>query len=126
MESHLQAPVKRTDLSAFLWLTQVISGGLLAFVLILHLIAHHFIVEGGLRSFQQVLAYIAVPSVFTIEVVFLFTVTLHAVLGVRAVLLDLNPGKRWLWVVNIGMTILGSAALIYGVWLAIALQSLAI
>ena len=43
---------------------------------------------------EQVLAYIANPAIFTIESLFLVVVTVHAMLGLRGVLLDLDPGPR--------------------------------
>ena len=46
------------------WIFQAISGLLLIFLLGLHMIAHHFIVDGGLRNFEEVIAYISKPIIF--------------------------------------------------------------
>jgi succinate dehydrogenase hydrophobic anchor subunit len=54
------------------------------------MIAHHFIVEGGLRNYQQVLST-ANPVVFIIEVLFVILAVIHALLGVRAIVIDLRP-----------------------------------
>ena len=74
-----------------LWLLQGLTGGLLILVLGLHMIAQHFVVKGGLRDFAQVLAYVSNPLIFAIELVFLLVVTIHAALGLRAIIVDLNP-----------------------------------
>ncbi len=108
-----------------LWLTQVLSGALLILVLGLHMVAHHFVVEGGLRTYSDVLVYISNPLIFVIEVIFLVVVTIHAMLGLRAIIIDLEPGKGLLQAANIGLSILGVVILAYGIWLALALQSLA-
>jgi succinate dehydrogenase / fumarate reductase membrane anchor subunit len=108
-----------------LWLLQALSGALLILVLGLHMFAHHFVVEGGLRTYADVLAYISDPLVFVIELIFLLVVTIHAMLGLRAIIIDLEPGKGLLQVTNIGLSILGVLILAYGIWLALTLQSLA-
>ena len=49
----------------------------------IHMVAHHFVVEeiGGLRSYDDVIAYISTPVIFVIEGIFLVVVTIHAMLG---------------------------------------------
>ena len=61
------------------------------------MVAHHFVVDeiGGLRTYQQVLDYIGTPLIFVIEGVFLVVVTVHAMLGLRSVLLDFGLTERW-------------------------------
>jgi succinate dehydrogenase hydrophobic anchor subunit len=88
------------------------------------MIAHHFIVEGGLRDFEQVKEYISHPVIFVLEVLFLVVVAPHAMLGLQSIIMDLGPRakaeRNIRWIVRI-MTIL---IIVYGVWLAIALQQL--
>jgi succinate dehydrogenase / fumarate reductase membrane anchor subunit len=108
-----------------LWLLQWLTGGLLILVLALHMIAQHFVVDGGLRDFAQVLAYVSNPLIFAIELVFLVVVTLHAVLGLRAIIIDLNPSEGVLRAANWILALLGAGAVVYGVWLALILQSMA-
>lgn len=100
-----------------LWLLQAFSGFLLVLLLLLHMIAHHFVVEGGLRDYQQVVDYVSNPAIFTITIIFLVVVSLHALLGVRALVLDLGPGEGTLRLVNWILLLVGVAAVIYGVWL---------
>ncbi|GAB4467432.1 MAG: hypothetical protein Kow00124_00270 [Anaerolineae bacterium] len=108
-----------------LWIIQAISGLLLILVLGLHMIAHHFVVEGGLRNYEQVIAYVSNPLIFAIELVFLTVVTIHAALGARAILFDLALSERAKRTVNLVITVLALAALAYGIGLAIALQGMA-
>jgi len=60
------------------------------------MVAQHFVVNqaGGLRTDAQVLDYVANPASFIIECGFLFVVTIHAMLGVRSIPLDFDPGPR--------------------------------
>ncbi|MBP8948601.1 MAG: hypothetical protein KBG73_07145 [Candidatus Promineofilum sp.] len=115
----------RRDRSGSLWLVQAFSGLLLVFILGAHMIAHHFIVEGGLRNYQQVLDYVANPVVFVIEVLFVILGVVHALLGVRAIITDLRPSPGTLRAVNWGLALFGLVAIGYGLWLALALQRLA-
>lgn len=114
----------RPNAAGSLWLVQAISGLLLVSLLALHMIAHHFVVEGGLRTFDEVIAYVSNPIIFGLEVLFLIVVTVHALLGLRAIALDLAPRPATLRVVDGVLVILGAGALIYGLWLALALQRL--
>lgn len=105
------------------WLWQAASGVLLLVLLTVHMIAQHFVVEGGLRSYVEVVAYLRSPVILVVEHLFLLTVTLHAMLGVRAVLFDfgLAPATerrvtRWLIAV-------GALTVVYGVWLLWAVSS---
>ena len=112
----------RRDRSGSLWLVQAFSGLLLVFILGAHMIAHHFIVEGGLRNYQQVLEYVANPVVFIIEVLFVILAVIHALLGVRAIVIDLRPSAAAVRVVNWVLLVVGAVTIGYGLWLALALQ----
>jgi succinate dehydrogenase hydrophobic anchor subunit len=107
-----------------LWLIQAFTGLLLIIVLGLHMVAHHFVVEGGLRNFAEVVEYIGNPVIFAIEIIFLLVVTPHAMLGLRAIALDLGPSPQTMRVINWALGLVGVIVIIYGVWLAIALQQM--
>ena len=115
----------RTPRSAGEWRTMTLTGLGLLFLVTVHMIANHFVVRsiGGLRDYQQVLAYIANPAIFTIESLFLLFVTVHAMLGLRAVLLDLDPGPRLRRWIDRGLAVLGLATLAYGYFLIGTLAS---
>jgi succinate dehydrogenase / fumarate reductase membrane anchor subunit len=103
------------------WLWQVVTGVLLLFLLGLHVIANHFIVKGGLRTFADVLAYLRNPVFLVLEALFLIVVASHAMLGIRAILLDLGISdrmERWL---SRALTIVGVLTVGYGLWLTWAI-----
>ncbi|MCS6843341.1 MAG: hypothetical protein NZ528_03320 [Caldilineales bacterium] len=103
------------------WVWQAITGVLLVILLSLHMIVHHFVVEGGLRTYQQVLDYVGNPLVVAVEILFLVTVTYHAMLGVRAILFDLNLSESQKALVTRVLTVLGVVVVAWGVFLALAL-----
>lgn len=107
-----------------MWLVQAFTGLFLVALLLLHMVAHHFVVEGGIRNFQDVIAYVSNPVIFTIELVFLVVVTTHAMLGVRAILLDFGWGRQAEQVINGVVAVVGITAVIYGIWLSITISSL--
>lgn len=121
----LEQMAAQRDRSGSLWLIQAFSGLLLVIILATHMIAHHFIVEGGLRDYQQVLDYVANPIVFVIEVLFVIFGVTHALLGVRAIITDLRPSSGSQRAVNWVLMVVGALAILYGLWLAISLQRLA-
>lgn len=103
------------------WFSQAFSGVLLLILLGLHMIAHHFVVEGGLRTYQDVLEYIRNPLITILELLFLVVVSYHAMIGLRAVLLDLGlSATQEKWVTRT-VTVLGGAMVVYGAWLTITL-----
>ena len=120
-QSSRNQAVEQRAAGAF-WLVQAISGLLLVLLLGLHMVAHHFVAEGGLRNYQEVLAYVSNPVIFIIEIIFLLIVTPHAMLGLRAVLLDLGPSQQAVKTINWIVTLLGLVIVVYGIWLAVALQ----
>jgi succinate dehydrogenase hydrophobic anchor subunit len=114
--------MRRGDGSSVLWLVQAISGFALPILLGLHMIANHFVVEGGLRTYGDVLAYLSHPVVFALELIFLLVVVPHAFLGLRAVLLDLGPKPRTVRFLDATLILLGTATLLYGITLFVTLQ----
>jgi len=108
--------------AGFIWLFQVFTGFLLILLLGLHMIAHHYVVEGGLRTFQDVLDYVSNPLIFVLEILFLIVVTPHAMLGLQSVILDLGPSKQAERRIILTFRILTILLIGYGIWLAIAIQ----
>lgn len=99
------------------WLWQAGTGVVLLFLLTLHMIANHFVVEGGLRDYAQVVEYLRTPVIFALEHVFLLTVTLHAMLGIRSVLFDFGLSPATERRITMAVTGLGAVTVAYGVWL---------
>ena len=108
------APRRRTGL---LWLVEAGSGLLLAVLLVLHMIANHFVVPGGLQTYADVVRYLSNPTVVILELTFLVTVTGHAALGVRAILSDLGLSRRASRFASLALGALAIVAVAYGVWL---------
>lgn len=99
------------------WFWQAVTGIALLGLLGLHMVAHHFVVEGGLRDYQQVVAYLANPLIVVTEIAFLITVTTHAMLGVRALLFDLGLAARTERMVTAVCMGVGLLTILFGLWL---------
>jgi succinate dehydrogenase hydrophobic anchor subunit len=108
---------------AFIWMAQVVSGVLLLVLMTVHIVAQHFVVQGGLRTYADVVAWIANPVVFTVEVLLLVTVTVHAIAGVHAVLLDLGLRGRAERAVARVLRAVAVATVAYGLWLLSTIAS---
>jgi succinate dehydrogenase / fumarate reductase membrane anchor subunit len=105
----MENPFEQEPKATTSWLWQVITGVGLVFLLGFHLVAQHFIVKGGLRDFADVVTYLRNPLVLVLEVLFLVCVATHAMLGVRAILLDFgltDRAEQWLSRVLTGVGIL--------------------
>ncbi|HEY6566631.1 MAG TPA: hypothetical protein VI341_03850 [Actinomycetota bacterium] len=98
------------------WRWTAITGLALLVLVTIHMVAHHFVVEeiGGLRSYDDVIAYISTPVIFVIEGIFLVVVTIHAMLGLRSVLFDLGLGASRRRLIDRGLLALGVVTVVYG------------
>jgi succinate dehydrogenase hydrophobic anchor subunit len=114
-----------SDRSSRAWWWTALTGAALLLLLTVHMVAHHFVVEdvGGLRSYEQVLDYIANPVIFTLELFFLIVVTIHALLGLRGVLFDLGIGVRARRRTDLLLWLLGLVTVGYGFFLMGTLAS---
>jgi succinate dehydrogenase hydrophobic anchor subunit len=110
--------------NALLWFIKVLAGGLILFFLVIHFIINHLIAPGGLLTFSDVVKYYQNPMVLIMEGCFLTFILVHALLGLRSILLDLNPSDRIVKVQNITLIILGIAAEFYGIWILAAVSSM--
>lgn len=109
--------------SSWGWFWQSVTGIALLLLVGVHMIANHFIVTGGLRDFQQVVAYLSNPIILVIELSFLITVSAHAMLGVRSILFDLGLSARSERVVSYACAVVGVGIVLYGVWLTYTIIS---
>src|SRR5690242_20318874 len=99
------------------WLWQAFTGVSLVILLGLHFIANHFIAQGGLRNFADVVAYLRSPVILVLEVLFLVVVVSHAMLGVRAIVLDFGLSDRAEKRLSQALTVIGVLTVGYGLWL---------
>lgn len=107
--------------SSWGWFWQAVTGILLVLLLGLHMVAQHFIAVGGLRDFQEVIAYLSSPIIVFCELAFLVSVTVHAMLGVRSMLFDLGLNAQMEQVVNYSVVLVGVGTVLYGFWLTYAI-----
>jgi succinate dehydrogenase / fumarate reductase membrane anchor subunit len=105
------------------WLLKIVAGLLIVFFLGLHFVVNHLVAPGGLLTYADVVAYYQNPVVVVMEIAFLIVVISHSVLGLRSILLDLNPSPAVLRFANIALVVIGTAAVIYGTWLALTIAS---
>jgi len=94
-----------------LWFLKVFSGVALYVFVGLHLMAHH--PGGDLLDYEGVVAYISQPRAFILETLFLLTVLVHSMLGVRAIILDLGLQPAQERKVNLFVFLLGAVLFVY-------------
>ena len=129
-QSILSAPVPSTGPrpgeNTWLWLIKIITGPLLVILLGLHLTVNHYLgsLPSGLMTHQDVVAYFKNPIIPAVEILFLATVVTHSLIGLRGIILDLNPSRPALRIVDWFLVIFGVSAVGYGVWLALRIASL--
>lgn len=109
--------------TAWLWLIKIITGPLLVVILTLHLIVNHYMgsTSSGLMTYEDVIAYFQNPIIPAIEILFVVTVVTHSLIGLRGIVLDLNPSRRVLSIVTWLLALLGLASIVYGIWLAVVI-----
>jgi succinate dehydrogenase hydrophobic anchor subunit len=99
------------------WLWQAFTGVGLIILLAIHMIAQHFVAEGGIRDFAGVVELLSNPIIVLLELLFLVTVTAHALLGVRAILFDLGLSAQAETIVSRVLLVAGILTVAYGMWL---------
>jgi succinate dehydrogenase hydrophobic anchor subunit len=113
----MENPFAQEPKTSSAWLWKAFTGVGLLVLLGLHFIANHFIAKGGLRDFADVVAYLSNPIILVIEVLFLVIVTIHAMLGVRAILLDFGLSDRAEKRLSQVLSAVGVLTVGYGLWL---------
>jgi len=108
---------------AWLWLFKIVAGLLIVVLLGVHFIINHLVAPSGLLSYADVVAYYNNPLIVAMEIFFLVFVVSHALVGMRSIILDLNPSDRTLRLVDVFLVLLGSVSILYGIWLALVIAS---
>jgi len=103
--------------NAWLWLLKILTGILVIVFLGIHLIVNHLVAPEGLLTYQEVVEYLSNPWVVTMETAFLVIVVTHALLGTRSIVLDLNPSRSFMRVMDWVFTLVGVVSVVYGIWL---------
>jgi succinate dehydrogenase / fumarate reductase membrane anchor subunit len=117
------AASSRPSEGAWLWLAKVVTGVLVFALLVIHLVVNHLVAEGGLLTYADVLDYYANPIVPLMEGAFLILVVTHALLGVRGIVLDIDPILVVMRGVDVILSIVGTLSIGYGLWLLATLAS---
>ncbi len=107
--------------NSWLWLVKIIAGLLIILMLGLHFIVNHLLAPHGLLSYAEVVSYYKIPIIPIIEVIFLITVLTHAFIGLRSIVLDLNPSRIVLRWVTVLLVVLGVICAFYGTWLVVVI-----
>ena len=113
----MKNPFAKEPKTSSSWLWQAFTGVSLVLLLGLHFVANHFIAKGGLRNFADVVAYLSSPLILVLEVLFLVVVTTHAMLGVRAILLDFGLSDHAEKRLSQALTVMAILTVGYGLWL---------
>jgi len=111
--------------TTWLWLIKIVTGPLLVLVLILHFTVNHYLgsLASGLMTYDDVVKYFQNPIIPAIEILFLVTVVTHCLIGLRGIIIDMNPSRRVLQIVTWALVVLGISSVVYGIWLALTIAS---
>lgn len=106
---------------AWLWMFKIAAGILIVILLAVHFIVNHLVAPNGLLTYDDVLRYYQAPIVPAMEIIFLVFVVSHALVGMRSIVLDLNPSNTVLrWIDRIFMLV-GAGFIAYGIWLVVVI-----
>lgn len=121
--SYASAP--RPGETTWIWLVKIVTGPLLLVLLGLHFTVNHYMgsLPTGLMTYDDVVIYFQNPLIPAIEILFLITVVTHSLIGLRGIILDMNPSRNLLKIVTWFLVIFGVSSVGYGVWLALTIAS---
>ena len=108
--------------SGWVWLLKIVTGLLIIVILAIHLVVNHMLgSEGGLLTYADVVQYYQNPIIPIMEAAFLICVVAHSLIGLRGIIIDLNPSPKTLKGITWLLTGLGAAFIVYGIWLLMAI-----
>ena len=117
----MENPFAKEPKASSTWYWQIFTGIALVLLLGLHFIANHFIAQGGIRDYADVVAYLRNPIILVWEVLFLIVVATHAMLGIRAIVIDFGIPARAEKRLSPMLTVIGIITVAYGLWLTWAI-----
>ncbi len=106
----------------WLWAIKLATGVLIVILLLIHFIVNHTASQ-GLLTYADVVAYYSNPAIVVMEIAFLAAVVSHGLIGLRGVILDLNPPAKLMNTLDWVMVIVGIGAVVYGISLAMVIAS---
>ena len=117
----ISTPQPRAREGAGLWMFKIFAGLMIVALLGIHFVVNHLVAPGGLLSYADVIRYYQNPLIPIMEVAFLIFVVSHALVGLRSILLDLNPSDRLLRLADGVFVLVGAGAVLYGIWLVLVI-----
>jgi len=104
-----------------LWLLKICLGGLVIIILAVHFTVNHMLGSmAGLLTYEEVVLYYANNLIVPImEILFVTVVVTHALLGLRSIILDMQPTRKTLKVINWLFMIIGIVSIAYGIGLVL-------
>ncbi len=121
MEKSLYGP--KSGEGTWLWFIKAATGVLIIVILGVHFVVNHLVAPTGLLSYADVIKYYQNPIIPIMEILFVVFVVSHALIGLRGILLDLKPTRAVLTGINWLFMVVGLAAIVYGIWLILAIAS---
>jgi succinate dehydrogenase / fumarate reductase membrane anchor subunit len=106
----------------WLWLIKLATGVLIVVLLLVHFIVNH-LAQQGLLNYADVIAYYSNPGIVVMEITFLAAVVSHTLIGLRGIILDLNPPAKLMSTIDWVLVIVGIGAVVYGISLAMVIAS---
>jgi succinate dehydrogenase / fumarate reductase membrane anchor subunit len=113
--------VRKSREGAWLWLFKIVAGLLIVVLLGVHFVVNHLVAPEGLLTYADVVRYYTNPVVPAMEVIFLVVVIAHALVGLRSIVLDMNPPVRLLKAIDAAFILAGIGFTIYGIWLVVVI-----
>lgn len=107
----------KTGENSWLWLLKLVTGVLIFGLIVIHLVVNHLVAATGLLTYNQVLSYYQVRIVPIMESFFIALVVTHSMLGLRSIVLDLNPSHAVMKIVDVLFLLIGASTFVYGIWL---------
>ena len=105
----------------WLWLLKIFAGALIIVILGVHFVINHMAAPEGLLTYADIVRYDQIPYVVAMGFIFVIVVVVHAFLGLSSIIIDLNPSESVLKVVDVGLTLAGFTAIVYGIWLLLTI-----
>jgi len=121
MIDHISSPKHNEGI--WLWLYKILAGLLVIVVLGIHFVINHAVAPSGLLNYEDVIRYYKVPVIPIMEGFFLVIVVTHSLLGVRGIVLDMNPSQKVRRAADWIFTMFGATAIAYGIWLLVVLAN---
>lgn len=106
------------------WLIKLVTGLLLIFILGFHFMINHYLAPEGLLTWSEVVEFYQNPIIPILEGSFLVFVISHSLIGLRGIILDLNPGQGTMRIITAALWVIGIGFSGYGIWLLITVVNM--